>query len=357
MLGKLQPDFFPALFGPQGNEALDADTVHRQFAALAARIGHSSGRELKPEEVAAGFLQVAVDNMANAIKKVSVARGYNVTQYTLQCFGGAAGQHACLIADAVGMAHIYIPRHAGVLSAYGLGLADVTTIVSRTIELPLGAASRPLLEAAFGELAAQARARLAAEGFEAAQISCQRRVHARYEGTDTALLVDDGTEVEIQSRFESAYRRRYSFLIDNKPLVINAVSIAEQRGLRLANTAYSVNSKERLDFSCALFHQHGSLIANAPHMPVHLGSMGESVRTVIRENTALRGRPIRPGDVYMLNAPYNGGTHLPDITVITPVFDPDGARVLFYVGSRGHHADVGGLTPGSIPSETTRGEE
>ncbi|HKC16828.1 MAG TPA: hydantoinase B/oxoprolinase family protein, partial [Steroidobacteraceae bacterium] len=473
MLGKLQPDFFPALFGPQGNEALDADTVHRQFAALAARIGHSSGRELKPEEVAAGFLQVAVDNMANAIKKVSVARGYNVTQYTLQCFGGAAGQHACLIADAVGMAHIYIHQHAGVLSAYGLGLADVTTIVSRTIELPLGAASRPLLESAFGELAAQARARLAAEGFAAAQISCQRRVHARYEGTDTALLVDDGTEVEIQSRFENAYRRRYSFLMDNRPLVIEAVSIeaicasgeplgeavgaaprngapaaaarrrvylaerwqdipvyrrealapgdtiegpalvaephattvvepgwqlkvsprnhlelkrttpltrnpaigttvdpvmlevfnnlfmaiAEQMGLRLANTAYSVNIKERLDFSCALFDPHGALIANAPHMPVHLGSMGESVRTVIRENTAPRSRVIRPGDVYMLNAPYNGGTHLPDITVITPVFDPDGARILFYVGSRGHHADVGGLTPGSMPSESTVVEE
>src|SRR5258706_13339462 len=163
--------------------------------------------------------------MANAIKKVSVARGYNVTQYTLQCFGGAAGQHACLIADAVGMAHIYIPRHAGVLSAYGLGLADVTKIVSRTIELPLGAASRPLLEAAFGELTAQARARLAAGGSEAAQISCQPRVHARYEGTDTALLVDDGTEVEIQSRFESAYRRRYSFLTDNKPLVIEPLAI------------------------------------------------------------------------------------------------------------------------------------
>ena len=473
MLGKLQPDFFPPLFGPQGNEALDVDTVHRQFAALAARIGHSSGRELKPEEVAAGFLQVAVDNMANAIKKVSVARGYNVTQYTLQCFGGAAGQHACLIADAVGMAHIYIHHHAGVLSAYGLGLADVTTIVSRTIELPLGTASRPLLEVAFGELAAQARARLATEGFEAAQISCQRRVHARYEGTDTALLVDDGTEVEVQSRFESAYRRRYSFLMDNRPLMIEAVSIeaicasgeplgkavaaaarngapaavarrrvylaerwqdipvhrrealapgdtvdgpalvaephattvvepgwqlkvsarnhlelkrttpltrnpaigtavdpvmlevfnnlfmaiAEQMGLRLANTAYSVNIKERLDFSCALFDQHGALIANAPHMPVHLGSMGESVRTVIRENTALRGRAIRPGDVYMLNAPYNGGTHLPDITVITPVFDPDGARVLFYMGSRGHHADVGGLTPGSMPSESTVVEE
>jgi len=474
MLGKLQPDYFPQLFGPQGNQALDLDTVRRQFAALAARIGHRSGREPRAEEVAAGFLQIAVDNMANAIKTVSVARGYDVTRYTLQCFGGAAGQHACLLADAVGMRHIYIHHHAGVLSAYGLGLADVTTIASRTVELPLGAASRPLLEATFGELAAQACAQLAAQGYEAAQISCQRRVHARYEGTDTALQVDDGTEVEIQSRFEAAYHRRYAFLMEHRPLVIEAVSIeavcasgeplgttlpamahddaapapgarrrvyvagrwqdipvharaelaagdridgpalvaephgttvvepgwqlevsalnhlelkrltpvtrnpaigttvdpvmlevfnnlfmaiAEQMGLRLANTAYSVNIKERLDFSCALFDQNGALIANAPHMPVHLGSMGESVRAVIRDNTALKGRAIRPGDVYMLNAPYNGGTHLPDITVITPVFDPGGTRILFYVGSRGHHADIGGLTPGSMPSESTVVEE
>jgi 5-oxoprolinase (ATP-hydrolysing) len=473
MLGKLQPDFFPQLFGPGGNEPLDAQAVGQQFAALTAEIGRASGRARTPEEVAAGFLQIAVDNMANAIKKVSVARGYDVTQYTLQCFGGAAGQHACLIADAVGMTRIYIHPHAGVLSAYGLGLADVTTIASRTIERPLGAAARAVVDAAFGELSAQACAQLAAQGFEEAQISCKRRVHARYEGTDTALLVDDGTAAEIQSRFEAAYRGRYSFLMNDKPLVIEAVSIeatgasgkgpsaaypaaaraaaltasatrpaylagrwhrvpvyvreamapgdaidgpaiiaephsttvvepgwrlqlsslnhlelkrtipvvrgaaigtsvdpvmlevfsnlfmaiAEQMGLRLANTAYSVNIKERLDFSCALFDQHGELIANAPHMPVHLGSMGESVRAVIRDNTPPRGHAIRPGNVYMLNAPYNGGTHLPDITVITPVFDRDGTRILFYVGSRGHHADIGGLTPGSMPSESTVVEE
>jgi 5-oxoprolinase (ATP-hydrolysing) len=475
MLGKLQPDLFPQVFGPGGNEALDRELVRQQFIALAGQIGRSSRRVPAAEEVAAGFLQIAVDNMANAIRKVSVARGYDATQYTLQCFGGAAGQHACLIADAVGITRIYIHPYAGVLSAYGLGLADVTTIASLTIEQPLGDATRPMVQAAFDELTRQTHAQLMAQGVEAAQISCRRRVHARYEGTDSALIVDDGTIAEIRSRFEAAYRQRYSFLMVDKPLVIEAVSIeaisasdeqldvspaapaatrsdahtvavtrsvylagrwqempvyvrgglapgaeiagpaivtephgttvvepgwtlqvtarnhlqlvrsipvargpamgtavdpvmlevfsnlfmaiAEQMGLRLANTAYSVNIKERLDFSCALFDQHGALIANAPHMPVHLGSMGESVRTVIRDNSLPRGRGIRPGDVYMLNAPYNGGTHLPDITVITPVFDPGGTRLLFYVGSRGHHADIGGLTPGSMPSESTVVEE
>ena len=472
MLGKLQPDLFPQVFGPSGNEPLDVEIVRQQFVVLAGQIGRSSHSESTPEEVAAGFLQIAVDNMANAIKKVSVARGYDVTQYTLQCFGGAGGQHACLIADAVGMTRIYIHPCAGVLSAYGLGLADVTTITSRTIEQPLNATSRPAVDAAFSELTAQTRAQLVAQGIAETQISYQRRVHTRYEGTDAALVVNDGTVAEIHSRFEAAYRQRYSFLMDDKALVIEAVSIeaisasgerlnalpavpraavptavagrrvylagrwqtvpvlvrselapgdkiagpaivaeahgttvvepgwqlqvtplnhlelqrtipvtrgpaidpvrrvtvdpvmlelfsnlfmaiAEQMGLRLANTACSVNIKERLDFSCALFDQDGALIANAPHMPVHLGSMGESVRTVIRDNTPPTGRAIRPGDVYMLNAPYNGGTHLPDITVITPVFDPGGTRVLFYVGSRGHHADIGGLTPGSMPSEST----
>ena len=479
MLGKLQPDLFPQVFGPEGNEALDTDVVQRQFLALAVEIGRHSGRAPPPEEVAAGFVRIAVDNMANAIKKVSVARGYDATQYTLQCFGGAAGQHACLIADAVGITRIYIHPYAGVLSAYGLGLADVTTIASQAIEQPLDETAMQVLQGVFDELSARSRAQLQAQGFGAAQISVKRRVQARYEGTDSALIVEHGALADIRSRFEAAYRQRYSFLMDEKALVIEAASIeaiassgqqatlasapavparaaparaapaatprrraylqgrwqqvpvcqrdqlaagdviigpaivteahgtivvepgwqlavgtagqlqmlrslapdrgaaigtsvdpvmlevfsnlfmaiAEQMGLRLANTAHSVNIKERLDFSCALFDQHGALIANAPHMPVHLGSMGESVRAVIRDNTAASGRAMRPGDVYMLNAPYNGGTHLPDITVITPVFDARGARVIFYVGSRGHHADIGGLTPGSMPSESTVVEE
>jgi 5-oxoprolinase (ATP-hydrolysing) len=491
MLGKLQPDLFPQVFGHAGNEPLDADVVRRQFLALAARIGRDTGREPTPEAVAEGFVRIAVDNMANAIKKVSVARGYDATQYTLQCFGGAGGQHACLIADAVGITRIYMHPYAGVLSAYGLGMADVTLIESQAIEQPLNEATLPLLRATFEALRTRTRAQLQAQGFAPAQISFKPRVHARYEGTDSALIVEDDTAAGIRRRFEAAYRQRYAFLMDEKALVIEAVSIeanassaeplaaapavgapavgapdraaphpaalpstggtlaanlkrrvylagqwqdipvfrreqlasgerltgpaivteahgtvvvepgwqlevgtadqlqlqrtvaldrgtaigtrvdpvmlevfsnlfmaiAEQMGLRLANTAYSVNIKERLDFSCALFDQHGALIANAPHMPVHLGSMGESVRAVIRDNTAASGRAIRPGDVYMLNAPYNGGTHLPDITVITPVFDAEGSHVIFYVGSRGHHADIGGLTPGSMPSESKHIEE
>ncbi len=486
MLGKLQPDLFPQVFGRAGNESLDAGVVRLHFLELANQIGQNSGRVPAPEEVAAGFVRIAVDNMANAIKKVSVARGYDATQYTLQCFGGAGGQHACLIADAVGITRIYMHPYAGVLSAYGLGLADITLIASQALEQPLIEATVPLLRATFDALCARTRAQLQAQGFADAQISFRRRVHARYEGTDSALIVEDGNAADIRRRFEAAYRQRYSFLMDEKGLVIEAASIeaiassgeqvtvapavaaparaapdraelsstggaltttlkrrvhlagqwqetpvfqreqlasgdritgpaivtethgtvvvepgwqlevgaanhlllqrtvaldrgtaigtsvdpvmlevfsnlfmaiAEQMGLRLANTAYSVNIKERLDFSCALFDQHGALIANAPHMPVHLGSMGESVRAVIRDNTAASGHAIRPGNVYMLNAPYNGGTHLPDITVITPVFDASGARVIFYVGSRGHHADIGGLTPGSMPSESKRIEE
>ncbi len=483
MLGTLQPDLFPQVFGPAGNEPLDGEVVRHQFLALARQIARTAQLEPEPEAVAAGFLQIAVDNMANAIKKVSVARGYDATQYTLQCFGGAAGQHACLIADAVGITRIFIHPYAGVLSAYGLGLADVTTIASLTIEQPLSdaAATASALHTAFEVLEAQTRAQLVSQGMDTAQISCARRVHARYAGTDSALIVAAGTIAEIRSRFEAAYRQRYSFLMDDKALEVEAVSIeaicasgerlraapapravptapvglhapappattmrrvyfagrwqqtpvlqrgelaqgasisgpaivtephgtivvepgwqlevgaldqlllqrtvpidrgtaigtavdpvmlevfsnlfmaiAEQMGLRLANTAYSVNIKERLDFSCALFDQHGALIANAPHMPVHLGSMGESVRAVIRDNSLAGGRNLQPGDVYMLNAPYNGGTHLPDITVITPVFSSDSARVIFYVGSRGHHADIGGLTPGSMPSESTVVEE
>ena len=448
MLGKIQPEYFPKVFGSGGAEALDRAAVERQFLSLKERIG--DGRSV--EEIAEGFVQIAVGNMANAIKHISVQRGHDVTAYTLCCFGGAAGQHACLVADALAMTRVFIHPHAGVLSAYGMGLADQIAMRQRSIE---GRLDRVSLEGVFEDLEGQARAELVAQGLPAAGLSTVRKVLLKYEGTDTALGVPFGAADAMVREFEAAYRRQFSFLMPGKPLLVEAVSveaiaagegirervlskanpaspvervrmftggrwheaplfrrealapgqatdgpaiiaeanattviepgwrarvssanglilertrksartalgtrvdpvmleifnnlymsIAEQMGLRLQNTAYSVNIKERLDFSCALFDAEGNLIANAPHMPVHLGSMGESIKTVIRLNAG----KMKPGDVYVLNAPYNGGTHLPDVTVITPVFSS--RRILFYVGSRGHHADIGGITPGSMP--------
>ena len=485
MLGKVQPAFFPSVFGPNGDQPLDAAVVQVKFAALSSEVSAKTGRDTTPEALAEGFLRIAVENMANAIKKISVQRGYDVTQYTLGCFGGAAGQHACLVADALGMTRVFIHPLAGVLSAYGMGLADITAMRSRAVELKLAADHLPALNAALDALAASAQAEVASQGIPAAAIAVHRRAHLRYEGTDTALVVTAGDAAAMQRAFEADYLQRYSFLMPDRALIIEAASaeavgnteaatptltlpqtgggnrkttfpshgegqdggqahpvatvqtymagehhatpvyqretlpagaaiagpaiiaernsttliepgwqavletgghlaltrvvpratqhaigtrvdpvmlevfnnlfmaIAEQMGLTLANTAYSVNIKERLDFSCALFNADAELIANAPHMPVHLGSMGESVKSVHANNA---GR-MRPGDVFMLNDPYHGGTHLPDITLITPVFDDAGQHILFYVGSRGHHADVGGITPGSMPSDSKVIEE
>jgi len=461
MLGKIQPSWFPKVFGPSGEQALGLEPVQEQFADLARRSGRSA------EEVAEGFIRIAVEQMANAIKKISVARGYDVTRYTLQCFGGAGGQHACLVADALGMTRVLVHPLAGVLSAYGMGLADQNLIREQSAECPLDESGLNLLAQQLDRLADEAAQALSGQT-GSAQAQVRRRVHLRYEGTDTALVVPFGARAAIESAFESAYRQRFAFLMQGKRLIVEAVSveavvpgqapgevshalqaarpapvrervrmysaaqwheaalvvredlrpgdcvpgpaiiaernattvvepqwqarvteldhlllertvpraqrhavgtqvdpvllevfnnlfmnIAEQMGLQLQNTAYSVNIKERLDFSCALFNQQGHLIANAPHMPVHLGSMGESIQTVMGEN---RGR-MQPGDVYVLNDPYHGGTHLPDVTVITPVFLEGRVEPVFYVGSRGHHADVGGLTPGSMPPFSTCIEE
>ncbi|AVR96939.1 hydantoinase B/oxoprolinase family protein [Pseudoduganella armeniaca] len=469
MLGKIWPNEFPALFGPDGNAPLDADVVRQRFAALAEEIAAATGQDTTPEAVAAGYIDIAVGNMANAIKQISVQRGHDVTDYALTSFGGAGGQHACLVADALGMKTVFIHSLAGVLSAYGMGLADQTAMREAAVELKLTEAHLPALAARLDALAVDATAALREQGVVQERIDAIRRVHLRYEGTDSALVVLDGSLASLQAQFEAAYQKRFSFLMPHKALVVEAVSveaigaadapapvapvqppragalaprrtvrmysagqwrdtglfaradtrigdviagpaiiaeanattvveqgwqavvtpqdhlvltrvqalparraigttadpvmleifnnlfmsIAEQMGLRLQNTAYSVNIKERLDFSCAIFDAAGNLIANAPHMPVHLGSMGESIKTVMRENA---GR-MRPGDVFMLNDPYNGGTHLPDVTVITPVFDVAGQDILFYVGSRGHHADIGGTTPGSMPPDSTHIEE
>jgi 5-oxoprolinase (ATP-hydrolysing) len=460
MLGKIQPRFFPAVFGPHGNQELDTEKVRELFASLQQRIG--DGRSA--EQVAEGFVQIAVGNMANAIKHISVQRGHDVTQYTLCCFGGAGGQHACLVADALAIGRVFIHPYAGVLSAYGMGLADQVAMREQTVEAPLQEESLATLQGTAERLAAAAREDLVSQGVPGERVRILARAHLKYEGTDTALTVPLGALEDMQRHFEAAYRKQFSFLMPGKILIAEAVSveavaagdameegvhaakaeakpaetvrmfsggrwheaplyrredlgpgqrvhgpaviaeanattviepewraevtpldhlvleravprrsgvaigtkvdpvmleifnnlymsIAEQMGLRLQNTAYSVNIKERLDFSCALFDAQGNLIANAPHMPVHLGSMGESIKTVIRLNA---GR-MKPGDVYVLNAPYNGGTHLPDVTVITPVFQ--GEEILFYVGSRGHHADIGGITPGSMPPASKVVEE
>ncbi|MEI6733625.1 MAG: hydantoinase B/oxoprolinase family protein, partial [Comamonadaceae bacterium] len=473
MLGKIVPRYFPKVFGASANEALDGDVVREKFAAVAAQTGRAA------EDVAEGFISIAVQQMANAIKKISVARGYDVTRYTLQCFGGAGGQHACLVADALGMTRVFVHPLAGVLSAYGMGLADQNVIREQSVELKLGAPALSHIGAQLDRLAAQAREELVRQQVSQGSVVVHRRVHVRYEGSDAALVVpcaafagnsQESVLASIQRGFEAAYRQRFSFLMQGKALVVEAVSveavvagdapteprqalhavrdlhacgavretvamysggkwvnaalvlredlrpgdmvmgpaiiaeknattviepgwqasvteldhlsllrhlprsvkfaagtsvdpvllevfnnlfmnIAEQMGLQLQNTAYSVNIKERLDFSCALFDAAGNLIANAPHMPVHLGSMGESIKTVIRENAGT----MQPGDVFVLNDPYHGGTHLPDITVITPVYLND--KPTFYVGSRGHHADIGGTTPGSMPPFSTRIEE
>jgi len=463
MLGKLMPEFFPKIFGPAQDEALDAEAVRAAFAAMAGEVG--DGRS--PEEVADGFIQIAVANMAEAIKKISVQRGYDITTYALNSFGGAGGQHACLVADALGMTKVLMHPFSGLLSAYGMGLADVRATRQKALDVPLDAAA-PAAVAALGDaLAAECLAELEGQGIARSDIETFVRAHVRYAGTDTALAVAAGDVAAMQAAFEDAHRRRFGFIDDTKGLVIEAVevetvgggarfaedaagdvqaaparphrttrffsqgrwhdagvflrqdlragarmpgpaiiiepnqtvvvedgweaqltgkdhlvlervkalpkraaigteadpvmleifnnlfmSIAEQMGVTLQNTAYSVNIKERLDFSCAVFDREGRLVANAPHMPVHLGSMDRSVETVIRQNPV-----IRPGDVYVLNAPYNGGTHLPDITVCTPVFDDKGENILFWVASRGHHADVGGTAPGSMSPRARTIEE
>jgi 5-oxoprolinase (ATP-hydrolysing) len=467
MLGKIQTRFFPALFGRGGEEPLDRAAVVAGFASLSEEVSQSTGNALTPEQVAEGFLRIAVANMANAIKFISVQRGYDVTAYTLVCFGGAGGQHACLVADELGIRSIFIHPLAGVLSAFGMGLADITSMREAAFERPLAAESLADMRAELERLASSARTEVEAQGVEPARVEVLLRAHLKYGGTDSSLVVPVADERAMLASFEASYRARFAFLMPDRGVVIEALSveaigkmdaveavdtpapstpaaalasarmytqgrwydapvferaalsraqqidgpaiiteqngttvvepgwratvtaqnalllsrylprdaglavgtsvdpvrlelfnnlfmsIAEQMGVRLASTAHSVNIKERLDFSCALFDRAGKLIANAPHMPVHLGSMSESIETVIRKNEA----SLRPGDVYMLNDPYNGGTHLPDVTVVMPVFNTQESKVLFYVAARGHHADIGGITPGSMPPASRNVEE
>ncbi len=468
MLGKLQPEFFPKVFGENADSPLNSEIVREQFTQLTREIG--DGRT--PEQVATGFLAIAIEKMANAIKKISLQRGYDVSEYTLCCFGGAAGQHACLIADRLGIKQIFIHPYAGVLSAYGIGLAEIRILREKSIEAELWPSLYRELSSFFGELLKNCQEELKVQNPDNTEaIQVQRKVHLKYKGTDSTLLVDFVNTTTMRREFERLHQQRYGFIMAEKILIVEAISIelicptytskepiiqktrettpkpeaiakiytnnswydapilqreklqpgdiiespaliieatgtnviepgwqakisdrnglilekkqamanniqlnhdlvkpdsvlleifnnlfrsiAEQMGTTLQNTSYSVNIKERLDFSCAIFDQQGELVANAPHIPVHLGSMSESIRSLI---TAKLDR-IEPGDVYLSNNPYNGGTHLPDLTVITPIFSHNSLQPFFYVASRGHHADIGGITPGSMPPESITIEE
>lgn len=465
LLGKIQPDKFPQVFGVNADQALDTAVVHTAFAKLFEGIAKTtSSRFTAPEEIAEGFLRIAVENMANAIKKISVQRGYDVTRYTLNCFGGAGGQHACLIADQLGMESIFIHPFAGVLSAFGIGLADVRVISEYQFTQPIN----KTLEAQgiLQRLAEEAINEVQSQGIDKADIACTRTAYIRTEGSDQTLSIVFGSEAAMRVDFAEAHLQRFGFVPSNQPLLIDLLtceaigstgepvtlpsapvgdieayenalmysqgewldvklldrhqlgegqsldgpaiiiestgttvvesgwqascisggnlllkrivslqrqqaigtsvdpvhlevfnnlfmSVADQMGGTLANTSCSVNIKERLDFSCAIFDANGYLIANAPHVPVHLGSMSDSVRGILNKHR----NSIKPGDVFMLNNPYNGGTHLPDITVITPVFSENSKQIIFTVASRGHHADIGGKTPGSAPPDSRHIEE
>ena len=460
MLGKLNPELFPKVFGKNANQQIDVNIVKEKFNVLAKEISNATKKAVSPIEVAEGFLSIAIECMANAIKKISVQRGYDVSKYTLSCFGGAGGQHACLVADSLGMKKIHLHQYAGVLSAYGIGLADSRTINDLAIELNLNKDIIESLSIQFNNLKKQGREEMVAQNLNSEKLRYSSRIYLRYEGSDSALAVRFSEYQEIKSNFENIHKARFGFISPEKLLIVESIqvevscpsehvesknnkrtkrgnsslarlnvvmngdsnptsfyhrnnisthdkligpaviiedtstiviepgwqasinnnfdlilertekkqrmsaigtkvdpimleifnnlfmNVAEQMGTVLENTASSVNIKERLDFSCALFSPTGDLVANAPHVPVHLGSMSESIKTIIRENN----KTMMPGDAFLINAPYNGGTHLPDVTLIKPVYDEQEEEVIFYVATRGHHADIGGTVPGSTPA-------
>ncbi len=461
ILGKLRPEFFPSVFGTDGKQPLDLEATTTAFQALAKQISAETGTPQTETTVAQGFLDVAADNMANAIKKISIERGHDVSDYALVCFGGAGGQHACMVADRLGIENIYVHPHAGVLSALGIGLADIRNIRDRAVEQELSPETLRELEPQWAELEHNGNEYLLNEGVEPSARELRRRVSLRYRGSDTALTIPSGTFDQVLHEFEAQHSARFGFIspqttiilesiqleaigaaeqlsfndtlddstdpllgtfpttmagttadtpfidrqrvVPDTPIVGPAVlvepnattviepnwegritangdlviqrtsphtpksavgtdvnpvqleifnnlfmNVAEQMGVVLENTAVSVNIKERLDFSCAIFDPTGELIANAPHLPIHLGSMSEAIKSVIANNPEMS-----PGDAYVLNAPYNGGTHLPDITVVKPIFDETTQKRIFYVAARGHHSDIGGIVPGSAPADST----
>ena len=467
LLGKLNPDFFPKVFGKTGDQPLNFEIVKKKFLDLSDIISKEKNEPMMDIfKMAEGFLKIAVENMANAIKKISIQKGYDVTNYMLNCFGGAGGQHACNVADSLGISNVMIHPYAGVLSAYGMGLAEIRSIreghFEKNITNILDAEN--LIEI----LSSQAKKDLNDQDISDASIILLKNAFLHYKGSHQNLEIKFDTPENMRKSFEQEHKKRFGFFVQDREIFIEMLTveavgkktenydflnpntsttkanpiafkkmyvngseintpiykrdeliigqnisgpaiiveatgtniiddgwsgtldkhynlilsrveekklqkgigtsvdvvmlevfnnlfmnIAEQMGATLANTAYSVNIKERLDFSCALFNNEGSLVANAPHVPVHLGSMSEAIKTVVRLNKD----NIYPDDVFVLNAPFNGGTHLPDVTVITPVFDKNGKEIIFFVASRGHHADIGGKTPGSGPPDSKHIEE
>ncbi len=469
LLGRLQADRFPCVFGADATSPLDADVVKSAFDSLAAEVA-AAGEPVSTPRLAAGFLRIAVEKMANAIKTISIQRGHDVTTFALVCFGGAGGQHACQVADALGIRSVLIHPLASLLSAYGMGIADLRCLRQSAVEAPLTDEWLQDCGQRFAALEQQARLELGDRHGPAADVGCLRRLRVKAGDSDTSLTVEwtnSSTLTELRGAFAAAHRLHFGFSAADATLIVESIEleavasiakpeeptqtctahtpavadhreiwfadawhrtpvfererlspgaviagpalivetnattvlepgwqatvnahrhlllqrprpaanheqldadcdpvmlevfnnlfvhIAEQMGAVLENTAYSVNIKERLDFSCALFDAEGELIANAPHVPVHLGSMGDSVQHILRANAG----DMRPGDVYLMNAPYSGGTHLPDVTVVTPVFDEQGRALRFTVACRAHHADIGGITPGSMPAASRHIEE
>ncbi|KAI2803539.1 hypothetical protein BLOT_007670 [Blomia tropicalis] len=477
-LGRLVPDYFPKIFGKDKNMPLDKDAVIRHFQSMANEVNKfcaDNGRsQMTIEEVALGFIKVANEAMCRPIRSITQGKGFDVSNHVLTCFGGAGGQHACAIARALGIKQVFIHKYAGILSAYGIALADIVHEELMPCSLTYDSASLTEINQRIDTLVGKSKTVLTEKGFSSENIRFEVYLNLRYERTDFALMitVENGSKVaycdenNYRNCFDEQYKREFGFNIPGRPILIDDIrvrgigsinetflpgsdskpmnkdsipiaanhteiyfeatgyvktpiylfeklspgckingpamiiesnstiliepfcianvthqgnilvdvescttstlsadldpiylsifghvfmSIAEQMGSVLQHTAISTNIKERLDFSCAIFGPSGHLVSNAPHIPVHLGSMSKAVEFQIET----LGDKIKPGDVYLTNHPYAGGTHLPDFTVITPVFAEGHSKPIFFVASRAHHADIGGLSPGSMPSNST----
>lgn len=471
-VGRILPEYFPHIFGPNEDQSLDEEIVKKKFSALTNEINkdRSNLPPLSPEDVAMGFLTVANETMCRPIRSLTEGKGYVTTEHNLASFGGAGGQHACAVANNLGISRVIIHKYSSILSAYGMSLADVVSEVQRPESTVLSTESLAGLDERLDEISKEAVAALVEQGFEESQIEIERYLNLRYKGTETFIMVREPVFEEKESylaSFVEKHKQEFGFTLERDVLVgdirvrgvgkfhsvagttpesdyekygsefspapesssqgtkkvyfenqgwanakvylignlargqsvkgpamiidqtqtivvdLNAtaniltnhvvidlrsqkkaqidsknidpiqlsvfghrfMSIAEQMGQTLQKTSISTNIKERLDFSCAIFAPDGGLVANAPHIPVHLGSMSSAVEY---QRNMWEGK-LKDGDVLMANHPAYGGSHLPDITVITPVFEPGTRKIIFWAASRGHHSDIGGITAGSMP--------